>query len=587
MRFVSGQTPCSRVIAFVATLAATLSLSAWSVPALATPRELVQEVQELLGSQRANGRHFAMEFVPLEATERRASVSVAPNAPLIPASVTKLVTATAALEVLGPAYTFETRIYRTGPILDGVLEGDLSFEGNGDPFLVTERLWLLAHQLRSEGLQHVRGNLIVHASGFPLEDPTAAESLGDTDRSYAARPSAVAANFNSLTLHVGPGDGPGAPAVISGDPYDLPYLEVDAAGIRTGAPGSRLDWSLTLESTPEGQRFEDWVSRIEAASSDSTTVDPVFVLPETALEVARVRGVIPVGIEPRTAYRRARYPLPMVASLLEAVLDEFEIEVEGTLQIDSRPPSGTPWTTFPSVSVADLIDNMNRYSSNFTANQLALAVHRKWAAAKMTDLAEGDPTAGTVAGEGRPHGETSVPRSTEGAASDLDTEAREAMVRLRLGDAGGSLTSWLSEADPDAAKGCRIFDGSGLSVDNRLTAHALTQLLVRTWDQLAYQSKLLASLPGPGEPGTLRSRFRGGRDEPVIFAKTGTLFDTIGLSGYTKGADGELKIFSALVNNRPQSYSPLSTRQAVDGIVATVNGCWGPTKKTGEPPNVG
>lgn len=63
-----------------------------------------------------------------------------------------------------------------------------------------------------------------------------------------------------------------------------------------------------------------------------------------------------------------------------------------------------------------------------------------------------------------------------------------------------------------------------------------------------------------------------------------TLFDTIGLSGYTRAADGELKAFAALVNDRPQSYSPLSTRQAVDGLVATVNGCWGPTKKTGSPP---
>ncbi|MEZ4649750.1 MAG: D-alanyl-D-alanine carboxypeptidase [Candidatus Eisenbacteria bacterium] len=506
MMFVWAETPRSRGRVATFGLLAAACLAFGSNVASASPRELVQEVQELLGSQRASGLHFAMEFVPLEAAERRPAVAVAPLAPLIPASVTKLVTATAALEVLGAAYTFETRIHRTGPILDGVLEGDLGFEGNGDPFLVTERLWLLAHQLRSAGLHQVNGNLIVHASGFPLEDPTASRSLGDTDRSYAARPSGLAANFNSLTLHVAPGTGPGAPATITGDPYDLSYLAVDAAGLRTGAPGGRLDWSLTLESTPEGLRYEDWVSRIEAAPTDSVGVDPVFILPESALEVARVSGVIPVGIEPRTAYRRARYPLPMVATLLRAVLEEFEIEVTGTLRIDSRPPSGEPWTTFPSVSVADLIDNMNRYSSNFTANQLALAVHRKWSAARMTDLAgagmEGAPIGAAPLGEGRRPGETHVPRTTEGATSDLDVEARERMVRMRLADAGGSLTSWLGEAVPGAADGCQVFDGSGLSVDNRLTAHLLTSLLVRTWDELAYQPKLLASLPGPGEPGT-------------------------------------------------------------------------------------
>lgn len=69
-----------------------------------------------------------------------------------------------------------------------------------------------------------------------------------------------------------------------------------------------------------------------------------------------------------------------------------------------------------------------------------------------------------------------------------------------------------------------------------------------------------------------------------VFAKTGSLYDTIGLSGYVRGADGVLKAFSALVNDRPQRYSQLATRQAVDGLIATVNGCWGPTKKTGTPP---
>lgn len=143
-----------------------------------------------------------------------------------------------------------------------------------------------------------------------------------------------------------------------------------------------------------------------------------------------------------------------------------------------------------------------------------------------------------------------------------------------------------------STRSLKLMDGSGVSRDDRLTPRFLTDLLqvaLRTDEHPQFQS-FFSSLPVGGRTGTLSastgrfttspSKCAAGR----VYAKTGTLFDTIGLSGYTRAADGELKAFAALVNDRPQSYSPLSTRQAVDGLVATVNGCWGPTKKTGSPP---
>ncbi len=141
-------------------------------------------------------------------------------------------------------------------------------------------------------------------------------------------------------------------------------------------------------------------------------------------------------------------------------------------------------------------------------------------------------------------------------------------------------------------KGLRLKDGSGVSRDDRLTPKLLTGALglaLKTTKFPQFET-FLQALPVGGRSGTLSastgrfttwpSRCAAGR----VFAKTGTLFDTIGLSGYVYGQDGKLKVFSALVNDRPSRYSPLSTRQAVDGLVATVNGCWGPDSKTGQPP---
>lgn len=130
-------------------------------------------------------------------------------------------------------------------------------------------------------------------------------------------------------------------------------------------------------------------------------------------------------------------------------------------------------------------------------------------------------------------------------------------------------------------QGLVLADGSGVSRSDRLTSSALVQLLRRAADPAHPELNSLRSmLPVSGVSGTLKAsngRYTTGKSRcarGAISAKTGTLHDTIALSGYTTGADGREKIFSILVNQRPErSYSPLSTRRAVDVLAATVTGC--------------
>jgi D-alanyl-D-alanine carboxypeptidase/D-alanyl-D-alanine-endopeptidase (penicillin-binding protein 4) len=61
------------------------------------------------------------------------------NVAMNPASVMKLVTTFAALELLGPAYTWATPVFVDGAIRDGTLYGNLVIQGQGDPKLVLER----------------------------------------------------------------------------------------------------------------------------------------------------------------------------------------------------------------------------------------------------------------------------------------------------------------------------------------------------------------------------------------------------------------------------------------------------------------
>lgn len=81
--------------------------------------------------------------------------------PLPAASLTKIATSLAALSTWGANYQFDTIISTTGTIANGVLQGDLIVQGNGDPLFVWEEAIALGNTLQSMGINRVQGNLII------------------------------------------------------------------------------------------------------------------------------------------------------------------------------------------------------------------------------------------------------------------------------------------------------------------------------------------------------------------------------------------------------------------------------------------
>ena len=82
--------------------------------------------------------------------------------------------------------------------------------------------------------------------------------------------------------------------------------------------------------------------------------------------------------------------------------------------------------------------------------------------------------------------------------------------------------------------------------------------------------KVCASRTGGSNSSTSPTICARGR----VFAKTGTLFDTVGLAGYAVGSDGRLKTFAVLVHRSGETYSKLTVRRSVDRIAATATGCY-------------
>lgn len=147
----------------------------------------------------------------------------------IPASTAKLLTGALALEYLGPDYQFATRVYADGPVVDGVLHGDLYLQGGGDPTLTVDDLRALAQRLAAGDpargvapIRAVRGALRFDDTFFPRPGgPGALLGAGweaeDLPWYYASPASALSCQRNAVTLTVC-GTRRGQPAAVTMTP---------------------------------------------------------------------------------------------------------------------------------------------------------------------------------------------------------------------------------------------------------------------------------------------------------------------------------------------------------------------------------
>ncbi|HSJ42535.1 MAG TPA: D-alanyl-D-alanine carboxypeptidase, partial [Xanthobacteraceae bacterium] len=209
---------------------------------------------------------------------------VAQNAdkPFVPASVTKIVTAWLALEVLGEDYRFETKFY-----LDS--RRVLYVRGGGDPFLISEELARLAQGLvAAAGKQPLTG-MVLDASYYPSD--LRIPGIEDTRRSYDALNSALAVNFNTIAA-VRKGN-----SVLSAEPQ-TPITPLAISQFR--ARGPKGSGRISLAQDPEvslqyaGELIAAFIER--AGGSIKGKI---------------VTGTVPAGLTPVYVHRQSR-TLPQI-----------------------------------------------------------------------------------------------------------------------------------------------------------------------------------------------------------------------------------------------------------------------------------
>ena len=258
-----------------------------------------------------------------------------------PASVMKLFTAFAALDLLGPAFTFRTDALHTADVVNGVLEGDLYIRGGGDPQLTYDRLWRFMRALRARGLREIRGDLVLDRRYFAPAPHDPAGFDNDPRRAYNVGADALLVNFNAVTFRFVP-DGTGVR--VTAEP-DLPNLEVASRLRLTTEPCAGYRGGISHEVTQTGLLASvSFTGSYSAACGERTWA--LAVLDNAAFTEAHLRWLwSAVGGVLRGGVRGGA--VPDGARLLH--------------RHDSEP-------------LASLVRDMNKHSNNVMARHLFLAL---------------------------------------------------------------------------------------------------------------------------------------------------------------------------------------------------------------------
>ncbi len=285
----------------------------------------------------------AIGVVVQDVSKPRPLFAQQPERPYNPASVMKLVTTFAALEILGPEYRWQTRAYADGPIDAGTLHGNLVLKGSGDPKITFEQWQAFMATLRANGLAAIDGDLVLDRTLFgpTAHDPAAFD--GEPQKPYNVGPDALLVNFKSVKF----GFVPNAAA----DAIEL-RVEPALARISVGPPpppasGECGDWRAVL-----GARFIDRGARADAA----------------------FMGRYPTACGEREWWVSLLDHPSYVHAMFETYFRAAGGRFGGGWKNGVAPAGAAPIATLDSPPLWDIVRDVNKLSNNVMARQLFLTL---------------------------------------------------------------------------------------------------------------------------------------------------------------------------------------------------------------------
>ncbi len=333
-------------------VAAALSLACWVAPAAAQAK-LPAAVSKALVKAQVPPSAVSLLVLPVEATGAT-RLSHRAEAAMNPASVMKLVTTYAALDTLGPQFTWTTSVLLDGEVANGLLTGNLLIQGGGDPKLVVERLQSMLGLVQATGARVVRGDIVLDRSLFQLPPTTAGEFDGEPLRPYNARPDALLINFKSLVMTFTPDAAHGRALV---------RMEPPLAGVM-------VDDTVPLAVVA---RCGDWRSELRASIDNPTRV--TF---QGSYSQACGERVWPTAYADPASYaaRAVEGSWRLLGGLMTGQVRDASPAEAALIRTDGSLSGRKPALRFdvPSLPLLDVVRDVNKFSNNVMAQHLFLTL---------------------------------------------------------------------------------------------------------------------------------------------------------------------------------------------------------------------
>jgi serine-type D-Ala-D-Ala carboxypeptidase/endopeptidase (penicillin-binding protein 4) len=270
-------------------------------------------------------------------------VDLATDTPRSPASTIKVLTTFAALDMLGPAYTWKTRAYASGRLDRGVLYGDLVLVGGGDPYMTDERWWSFVQGLRERGIAKITGDVVIDNTYFaPI-----AESRADFDaqpfRSYNVLPDALMVNFQTSRFTVNPF-------------------------------GQRSRPQIVVNPLPANLVLRNEV-RLGAGRCDQADRGIAFDMPDpTDPNTLVVRGVFPVACGIYSVTRAIMTAPDYAYGTFRTLWAQSGGVIDGAARLAPLPADVRLLYEHHSLPLTEIIRLVNKFSNNVMARHLLLTV---------------------------------------------------------------------------------------------------------------------------------------------------------------------------------------------------------------------
>lgn len=260
-----------------------------------------------------------------------------------PASTMKLLTTFAALDLLGPAYTWQTQAFVNGSLENGVLKGDLFLQGGGDPKLTYDHFARWLREMRQRGLREIRGDLVLDRHVFALEASDARQFDHETMRPYNVLPDALLLNFNAISVQLLP------------HAAQSPRLSIEPAL-------GNLDLVNQLRSDDHAE-CGDWREGLRSDVFTSGAVDRLVLGGAYPLACGEQRWDIAFP-------DHSHFVLGVFRSLWAELGGSFS----GSVREGDVPPDARLFAVWPSPTLGEIVRDMNKYSNNVMARQIFLTL---------------------------------------------------------------------------------------------------------------------------------------------------------------------------------------------------------------------